>query len=364
VSIRATATEYAQRPVLRPVPFARWAIMGYDSDNLYPQRIRSNVQLSPFGSAAVRKAAEAFAGRGFVQGGDNKVGWRGITANDLLNACAEDYALYGGFCLHARFDAEGNIYELAHVLFENVRLSEPDSTGLVYSAKIWDNWDNTNQAKYRLRKPEELPLYTDRATFMRQVEALGGAIENHPGQLLYFGEKGQPAYPVAPIDPAIFSVQVDAGIRAFQMRNVRTGFMPSHYIELPYTFDNETERAQFGQSLNKFQGANEAGKLMVLENPTDREIKITVVEQFDWDRKFVETERSTREAIFFTMSQPPSLHGVDESGNLSRAQLAEAWQVYNANTTRQRMALERAFMALFTRMPNAPQDPTIQPVMI
>lgn len=361
--IRATATEYQSRPILRPVQGQR-GIMYYDQDNLYPQRIWDNVANSPFGSAAIRKASEAFYGLGFVAGGDVVVNAKGQTANDVLFASAEDYALYGGFALHLQFNDAGQVAGVAQIPFKFCRLKKPDTNGISYEVAVWDNWDSTNNAPYRARAPRFYPVYGPPNTFAAQVAELGGDAQSHPGQVLYFGDRGLTQYPVAPIDPAIYAVQVDAAIRTFQMRNMRTGFMPSHYAVIPFEFQSEHDRAQFKANLEAFQGAAESGKIMLLENPTDRPVEIKLAEQHEWDSKFVVTEESVQNAIFYTLSQPPAVHGVDRSGNLSRAQLAEAWSVYNINTTRQRGMLSRAFARVFDRFDIPGIDTTIQPLVI
>ena len=148
-------------------------------------------------------------------------------------------------------------------------------------------------------------------------------------------------------------MQSDAEAKDFRLRNLQHGFMASHIIRVP-KFQSEEERDDFHANVKKFQGSNQAGKILLLEtegfDSSSNEFDIETVELQDVDRHFEHSEQSAKDAIIGAFNQPIALHPMRVSGKLGNSQeIAESFLYYNEFTRDSRRIFEEAFQALFSR---------------
>ena len=330
-------------------------ILRFDSDNSYPQRIAEYVRNSGTATACVNLLKKFIVGEGFEDASFYKaiVNYKYHTVDQLLRLCAEDYARFGGFALHINYNALFEIDAIQHVKFEHCRWGLPDDWGYIPHVAVFDNWDSKNLTKKNWdRLIDYIDVYNPNPEAIEGQILRDGGIHHYNGQILYYTGDCQ-EYPTAPFHAVLEDVQSDAEAKDFRLRNLQHGFMASHIIRVP-KFQSEEERDDFHANVKKFQGSNQAGKILLLEtegfDSSSNEFDIETVELQDVDRHFEHSEQSAKDAIIGAFNQPIALHPMRVSGKLGNSQeIAESFLYYNEFTRDSRRIFEEAFQALFSR---------------
>lgn len=118
-------------------------ITEYGQDNLYPQRMKEVMLISPLTKSAINLLADFYRGDLFANG-DIVVNKNGETANEILRLVSKDYALYNGYALHLNSNGLGAVVEMQHIPFEYVRLGLADQKGRITKVEVSNNWEMSN----------------------------------------------------------------------------------------------------------------------------------------------------------------------------------------------------------------------------
>ena len=171
-------------------------IQPYDSDNIYPQRIKELSYRSPLAKQSIEVQAEFIAGDGWTneEAGNTVANADGFTFNDILEFVAKDQSLFTGLALHFNFNGLGQVTEVNFVPFEFVRYGLPNPMGRhndVYISANWEQEHNKNELGNQINAIR-YPLFNP---LTAGAEVLRGA----GGQVLYFTPIPD-QYPLASID--------------------------------------------------------------------------------------------------------------------------------------------------------------------
>lgn len=329
----------------------RQDIVNYDIDNAYPQRILEVTRNSGVASRCAATLANFIEGEGFQEDLFNYeiVNRKGNTVRQLLAAVAKDYAIYRGFAVHVNYNALYEVVELQHIPFEYCRYNVPDDADYHSKIAVYNNWDKSRKNRIMNEDVQRIDVYNPYYV-QAQVDRAGGW-ENYKGQVLYYSADGN-QYPLATIDPELESAMTDAEIKNFHHANITTNFMASHIFEVPYELESEEERESLQDVFRQFQGADNASKLMLIENKRGEisPFKITKMEIADNDSLFETTEASVHARIRKLFGVPPVLMGDLVAGKLGTAQeIEDATTFFNAYTRKQRMEVEQVLGGLFGR---------------
>jgi len=207
---------------------------------------------------------------------------------------------------------------------------------------------------------------TDKEVIMRQIETAGG-FDKWGGHIMYFGEVGRIMYPHNSFHAVLEDVITDIKLKKGRNANVSTNFMPSAIIEFPFLFKNISPypedrkenstttlfKDEIMAALEKYQGNENLGKLMALENPSvDKDGKhipfnIRKLDIQNFDKLFESTESAVKAAIRGIYNQPEILHDTVATG-FSTEIMNDMYRYYNSITSDDRQIIEETMMELFS----------------
>jgi hypothetical protein len=335
--------------------YKREEIDAYDADNSYPQRILDVLNASGVGHACTEIFARYTFGDGISDPNLSKrvVDRRGTTLDKMLRACVYDYCTWYGFGVHVQYNAFGQPISYTQVPFEYIRKGIQKKDGMF---AVYDNWDKRDiNEPYNIDKFQWIHKYNPSAV-VREISETKGKdlpekVRNYKGQLFYFSKAGY-QYPLAPCDPVLEDVQTTYQIKLFKNKNIRTNFMASHAFVYKGKFESEDAREAFKADLEKYQGAEQVGNIMLIEAEYDEQIPQLLPFTIQNNDKLWEyTESSTVNNIIQNYLIPPVLIGVLQAGKLGTAnEINDAHQFYNAYTESDR----GVFMEEFTKLMGVP----------
>lgn len=341
---------YLANPLKRRIPYAENRVDGilmYGKDNLYPQRMIELMKRSGAATRSVSLLSKFVVGAGFVDAALNSedliINHAGQTPLDLLQDVANTWGPFRGAAIHTDFNGFLQPINPKVIDFEYCRLGVPDEKGHVSKIVISDDWayEKGKPMKSRIQRVDTFNPEAD--VVLAQIIRAGG-LANYNGQLLYLTPQTD-KYATATFDEVISDVETDAGVSKFRETSVTTNFMAGHFVELPYEFETEKEREDFNIMLAKFQGVDNNGRILVIENKfADKvNIKLQKVDVQDNDKLFEWTDQSASTKIRMHYTQPAILVGDLVPGRLGNTlEVENSFNFYNLITHMERTRAARA----------------------
>jgi len=345
-------------------------ILKYDHDNAYPQRMKLAKEASGTTSDCVDIYAKYIRGNGFENATfySSQVNRKKHTWDKILKLTSKDCALNNGsFALHFNFNLLGEISEINHVPFEDVRLCIPDDMGYISKVKIYSDWGKKHCRTIDEKKVTEHDVFNpDKAVVLAQIEKAGG-IEKYKGQVLYFNEQSE-NYPLSTLDPIFEHCETDAELKYYNNRNVTTGFMAQFIWVQKGKFADKKSEQQHADNLKKFQGTRNSSKILQIniENPEEKPDILPIENNID-DELYAYTEKSVMAHIIRRFQIPTILLGIPTEGALGDKNDREgAKNTYSEITKDERTMLEAVFSLIFDYWHAPEQNPdknfTIMPI--
>lgn len=350
----------------------QYRIQTYGVANDYPQRVQEIVEGSVTGNGCVKTYGKFIAGRGFAVRSfyEAAVNNEGKTADELLQALAEDYAMFAGFALHVNYNANYEIAEVTHVPFEWLRFDEMDADYGFNRVALHRDWGKRYTALRRF-DADDIERYNlfdpSPATIEREVAEAGGW-ENYNGQILYFSNRGDKTYPRPTYVAALTDMSNEEGLSNITQRNVRHNFLPAGML---VDFDNEAESngqmEDTKNELKQFQGDMKAGQLMYVNVRNGEQApEFRAFTTNNYDKAFTAAEEKTPDIIGRAFSQPPILRGEDVGAGFGADLMENAYEFYNTITAPERQKMAQVFARVFAlwhdRTINPEQDYDILPL--
>lgn len=345
-------------------------ILNWDIDNAYPQRIMMMVKASGRAINCTECYAKFIEGHGFKDLTFYKavINSEGLTMDKLLRSLVDDYSYFKGFAFHVNYNANYKITEIYPVPFEHCRLPAPDSNDYVGQVAIYKGWFNRYMGRNIQKKDISwINVFNpDPEIIQYQVDAAGGW-ENYKGQIFWYSAAGPGTYPEATLDSVIEDVDTDSQIKIFKNRTVRVGFTDPTLFIHKGVFATEREREDFKAGLNKFQGAEHEGNVMLCEvESTESTPELKPFTSTDKDKKYQHTEESVQDNIRKAVLAPKILVGDDEAAMFdSGEKFNNAAAYYSSITNKERRIFEETFQRIIPLMPtvsNPTNDYSIIPI--
>jgi len=331
-------------PVTKRLPEYRMSmhdVTAYGSDNLYPQRMREVMNISPITKSAVGLIANFIRGDGF-ENGDIEVNRFGETANDILRKISEDQALFNGYALHLNSNAAGKVIEVQTVDFEFCRLGLANQKGIIKDVKVSNNWENSNgeilpdSSKV---SPVKYKLFDPRTNGEE-------ALKNQKGMLWYSVPKKN-HYPLSSLDAIIETCHSDQELAQFELGNLVNGFLSMSVFKFPTGGDTEVEEEELKKKLNGLKGAKNANSIIVAAIDEDSEFSGNLVEQIpanNNDTLFIQTTLNVKNRILQNYALPAGLMGMLPEGSVFTAtQLADEFTYMNLRVKDARTMISKHF---------------------
>jgi hypothetical protein len=254
----------------------------YGQNDNFPLKLSKLVYESPAASSCISVISDFIEGNGFsTDVGDIVVNNQGQTLNDIHHLVSESLAMYEGFALNVKYNPEGRITQLYFMPFENCRLGNPDSVGIISEIK-YNPYFGTNQYKQKSTLTYDT-FNPDPAIVVTQMKNKG---KDYRGQVLYWGSTRALSrfYPQPSYYSAKNWMEVDARIGEYHKENLRNGFLQSAIFKIvgnpnaPSADPNDTAFDQanskqetiktVGESFdemmsNNFSGTERVGNVMV-----------------------------------------------------------------------------------------------------
>ena len=348
----------------------RKGILNFDTDNLYPFHTENIVKNSGTVKTCVDIFGRFIYGRGFNNDLWNvKVG--DTTADKLLRLLINDYKQHKGFAIWVGYNGLLEVTKLKYVPFMNCRLKAPDDLGYINKIKYSKSWKNSDRCDVY-----DYDVYNDDKEIIARQIAVAGGIDNWRGQIYYFGGNEKLEYPENSFNSVITDAITDIQISLGKNANAMTNFMPSVILELPYELnklgstpqESEDMKTAFLNNLENFQGYDNAGKYMLIENPLTnsvngemRKMEIHKLDMQNYDKIYEYTENSVMEKIRKAFMIPKILIDPVATG-FSGEILNYSYNLYNEITSLDRQIFEEFANKFFGKFKIG--DYTINPLKI
>ena len=231
-------------------------IFSYDSDNLYPEKIKAIGSRSHSTKTAIKTLSNFITGEGF-EGDDIEINDKGETGFDILRFVSNEKATIG-FALHLNYNVFGAITEINKIPFEFVRIKSDQKKAVVRT-----DWSNCwNEAlEYHLFNPKNA---------IKEIQEVG--IENYMGQILYFRGETEDIYPTARFDQVLDDAQFEAEAKIYKLSNIQNDFSLGGVIKYPSVLDSKQEIKDLKKSIQEVKGSANAGKIIAVGFPPTQEM--------------------------------------------------------------------------------------------
>jgi hypothetical protein len=351
-------------------------VQAYGENNDYPQQLMEIVDASGTGKSCVGVYSKFISGKGFEDKDFYKqiVNRFGHTNDYISDQVSKDLAEFGGFAIHANYNANFQICELQHIPFEQTRFKalDPDN-GFFDKVAIHPDWGKRfiNLRKWKKDDIQFIDFFNpDPVEIQQQVDAAGGWA-NYKGQIYYYSNEGERVYPLPIYDAVLTDMNTEEGIANVSNRNARNNFLTAGML-IDKVADNdspkvetlgseienerrqeegekrEDERNATEQALRSFQGDETACKIIYIQVESDEEKpEFVSFKGTNYDKEFNVTLASSQSNIGKSFNQPPILRAENVGANFGADLMLNAYNYYNSVTENERLVLERTFTTLF-----------------
>ena len=203
----------------------------------------------------------------------------GETLNEVLEAVAWDYKLYGGSAIEVIYTRESvaglsapQISEIHHVPFKDIRAQEKNYRGRIEGWYVSNKWKKYRNAHLEQGTSEYLPVFNPNMVAAREVN--GESVAQHK-QILVI-KRYNPAseyYPEPDYKPALGDILIDSMSRDFKRNKIRNdiasnmiiqfvGVSGEHYAEVAKDFADQ------------YQGNENAGEPILMNAKSTAEAHV------------------------------------------------------------------------------------------
>lgn len=337
-------------------------IISWGSDNAYPQRLQEIIQSSGTGRVCVDLRRKFIKGQGFSEDlGKIVINEKGTTLAMLLDEHSRDDSYLDGIAMHFNFNALFQITEINFVPVDSLRFSLPDESGEIKTVFQHDDWGKRNTAikQFNIANAREYDLFVNDINYFNERVEFYDGIENYPGMILFISNMGDKIYPLPTVDACATDMNSEDGVATIKNRNCKNNFLPAGAIIKKSTQNPNITEGQpdaqrngeddeFGEVVKKWQGDENAAKLIVIETDFNEDKpELIKFEMNNYDKAFEYTETSTQANIRQVMMIPPILVGVDVGAGFGAELMTNAYKYYNTVTQGDRDLISRVYHEVF-----------------
>jgi len=226
--------------------------------------------------------------------------------SEIMRKCALDYMLFGGFALEVIKTKDGNgIAEIYHIDFSRVRsgkLNDEDKIDCYYYCPDW---------KFTKKFP---PV---------EIKAFN-MDEKDPHQIVYFKNyiPSMSYYAIPDWSAGQRAIEIDIEMKNFHMNNLRSGMVPSLWINYNNGIPGEEEQRTLVRALEEqYSGSDNAGRAVISFNES-KELapEITQIPRNDNDNYYQAlNDDITRNILSAHRVSSAELFGIATAGKLGGA---------------------------------------------
>lgn len=281
----------------------------YGEENKFPQYVWNLYLKSAILQGIVNGTCDFVSGNGIISNLPiAQMNSDGDELEDLIRKISMDYNIFGGFCFQVIKDYNGAIKELYWLDMQNIRLNEEGDKA--YYCEKWNQY-GAKAVEYEVWNPRK-----NQSNFV----------------VYYKGHISRGLYPVPRFIGALAAIETSTEIGKFHLNNILNNLTSSAIINFNNGEPSEEQKKMIEKKLNdKFSGANNAGKNMIVFNNSKEEaVTIERLGEDNFDKKFETLSKSTREEIFISLRATPALFGLNpENNGFSKAEFLESFELYN-----------------------------------
>ena len=279
----------------------RWVKWG--EDNLMPNFLFDSFLKNSNLQAVINTISNYTIGEGVVN--DNY--------NELIEKGVNDYILFGGFSLECIRNRKGEIATINYVNVMNVRVNE-DLT-IAYLSNKWGSYTGKDIIELPLFNPQEKQnhfIYFYRGRITRNINPIP----------IYIG--------------CLKSVEILNSTRNFHLNNVNNSFNVSAIINLNNGNIKKKELEEIKEKLeNNFCGANNAGKFILINNPSkEYEATIHRLNADNFGDIYQALDKSSKEDIYTAFRLNPMLIGINQQTGFQRQEFEDAYNLFYVTVIR------------------------------
>lgn len=248
----------------------------------------------------------------YITGNGIKIHYTGKTneysIEDTIEKCIFDYVLFGGFAIECLRNIKGDIVVVNYLDVQNVRVNEDLTTA--YLSNKWGSYSGKDII--------ELPLYDPKQK------------QNH--FILYFrGNITRNINPIPMWISSLKSVEVLNQTRNFNLNNIINNFSGGAIITFNGTQIKAKEMKEIKENLeDKYTGSNNAGKLMVVNNPNgEGKVEVTRLQPDNMGDLYKSLQESSEHDLFVSFRINPMLLGINESTGFAAQEFENAYALFS-----------------------------------
>ncbi len=328
-------------------------IQNYGEGNDYPQTVIEIVDASGTATSCIEVYSKFIFGKGFLDEDffGMVVNRKGQTNDYILDQISFDYARFGGFAIHINYNANFKIVQIQHIPLEDVRFEKMDDNGNFNRVAIHPDWGRrfTQLRKFKKEDIDFIDFYNPSPEIIQAQVDLAGGWNQYKGQVYYFSNQGDKAYPRPKYDSRLTDMNTEEGISNISNRNARNNFLVAGAIvDINNSDESEEQESDTEKALKSFQGDENSLKIMYMQVGSKEEIpELINFSPENYDKEFTVTRQSTIEDIGRVFTQPPILRAENVGAGFGSDLMVNAYNFYNSVTSKERLTLERAFNEIF-----------------
>lgn len=300
----------------------------WGSNNKYPQYLYDLYLACPTLNTIINGTKDYIIGNGInVNPAVLELSKKMNTANDdmtdIIEKCAVDLLIFGGFVLQVIYDKEDKIGEVVYVDIRNCRMNEDETE--VFVSKKW-GVSTTDKKQY--------PFFNDDKTRPSEV-------------LFYKSSNSRQLYPVPSYISAIIAIETEVQIQKFHYNSIVNGFASNVIVNINNGIPTDDEKGEFERNFKaKYSGPNNSGNTLFIYNDNkEQAATIEKIPDDNFDKKYAALYTTTRQNIYASFRAIPALFGImTETTGFSQQEFNEAFQLYNRTVVAPRQKeIQRVF---------------------
>jgi len=319
--------------------------VSFGEHNDYPDFLWSLYEDVPTLAAIINGTTDYVCGNDVICNVDRfktKVNSRNETINDIFEKCALDKLVFGGYYINIIRDAKGDVCELYHLDYRNVRTDKKNEV-FFYS----EDWSKSyGRVKYLL-----YPKFV--ASF------------NQPSSVIFVkGAKSRDVYSKPLYYPAIKSCEIERKINEYHLNSISNGFTASYLINFNNGQPSDELKNEIEKNVNeKFAGSENAGRIMMSFNSDkDHGAEIIPLTVQDFGEKYNTLASRSKQQISVAFGANLNLFGsTTESLGFNNEEYMSTFALYNKTRV---LPIQKEMIDSFDKIFGIKDSLTISPFSI
>lgn len=292
-------------------------IFNWGNDNSAPSLIEALISGSVTAKACTDKVSKSIYGKSFGEVGNITINKDGQSLNELLRLISREYTKHSNVFIHIGYDATLNINSLKVMPTKHCRIGKKDDKDYHSKIVVYSNWDKSEVRRVETSKFKSVDIYNpNKKVIEAQIEAAGG-IRKYKGQILHIQKDSNSVYSESDLNSVLAETLLEANSQLFRSRGASKGFLNTKLLVVQ-PFSSEDDRDDFVDSLEKLQGAEHSGKVLLLEasQSTDalsNQMNLQDLSSSYDDKLFEYSDGQARRNICLAFGVPLGLVDISES---------------------------------------------------